>query len=99
MLTKIILLGSILYLIMYGCIYTSYITYNLLSIFGLNCEYKIKDIEGTEFAHQYVECEGYNLFLNPLKEYGPSEDSIPPNEKPQWGKLFNPITNEFVEVF
>ena len=99
MIKEIVFMLGMLYIFAYCCIYTSYLTYNTLDSIGLEPEYKTRKMIGTPYYHAYVECEGFDLFLNPFREYGEVKDSIPPNESNQWGSFFNPITKNFIKVF
>ena len=98
MIKEIVFMLGILYIFAYCCIYTSYLTYNTLNTLGIEAKYKKADMIGTPYNHYYVQSGDYNLFLNPFREYGEPMDAIPPNELKQWGKVFNPVSKEFVRV-
>ena len=99
MIKEIVFILGILYISAYCCIYTSYLTYNILNKAGYNPEYKSRKMIGTPYNHLYTKCNDLELFLNPFREYGKPRDTIPPNELNQWGSFFNPVTKEFIEVF
>ena len=87
------------YIVSYTCIYTAYITYNLLS--PLNPEYRSKEMIGTDYRHFYVNVMGHALFLNPLREYSDDYKTYGSNENyisriRNWGYLYVPVLDIFV---
>lgn len=59
---------------------------------------------GTEYSHAYVHVLGYDLFLNPFREYDDTYRVRTTTEEfidsySNWGKLYIPIYDGFVTVF
>ena len=99
--TIIILL--IIYISCYCCIYNSYVIFSVADTLKLNPEYRSVDIPGTEYSHAYVHVMGYDLFLNPFREYDDTyrvrtttEEFI--DAQLNWGKLYDPILDKFITV-
>lgn len=93
----------IVHFIFYGCIYVSFITFSFLDMVGLNPEYQDRQIVGSKYGHAYVHYNGYNLFLNPLGEYGEirfhSTSTLEHFQRyGNTGKIYIPFLNPFVSL-
>lgn len=87
------------YVISYTCIYTTYLMYNILQPF--EPEYRSKGMVGTEYRHFYININGYDLFLNPLRKYSDNYKVYESNENyisriNNWGYLYVPILDIFI---
>ena len=87
------------YIVSYTCIYTAYIAYNVLS--PLNPEYRSKEMIGTKYSHFYVNINGHDLFLNPLRNYSDDYKTYGSNENyidgiRNWGYLYVPVLDIFI---
>lgn len=69
MIKTILICVPIFWLIFYGCIYISILTFTIATILRLKPVYTISNVIETEYDHVYVMVKGYPLFLSPFKEY------------------------------
>ena len=104
MLKSTIIILLIIYISCYCCIYNSYVIFSVADTLELNPEYRSVDMPGTEYSHAYVHVLGYDLFLNPFREYDDtykvrttSAEFI--SSQLNWGKIYVPILDEFITVF
>ena len=100
----ILILLSIIYISFYCCIYNSVVVFGVSDILGFNPEYRSVDMIGTEYSHAYVHVLGYDLFLNPFREYDDTYRVRKTTEEfidlySNWGKLYVPILDKFITVF
>jgi len=102
--SKILLVVSLLvlyYIMSYCCIYNSVVIFEITKPY--NPEYRSVDLLGSDYSHAYVHVFGYDLFLNPFREYDDTyrvrtttEEFI--NAYPNWGQLYVPVLDKFVTV-
>lgn len=99
-----IILLLIIYISCYCCIYNSVVLFSVADTLKLNPEYRSVDLPGTELSHAYVHVSGYDLFLNPFREYDDTyrvrtttDEFI--SSQSNWGQLYVPILDEFITVF
>lgn len=101
---KVILsLLIIVQFIFYGCIYVSFITFSFLSMLGFEPEYQDRQIIESKYGHAYVHCNGHDLFLNPLGEYGEirfqSDSTLEHFQRyGNTGKVYIPVLDIFVPL-
>jgi len=103
--TKIFMgLIILLYIILYCCIYNSYVIFSVADTMKLNPEYRCVDMIDSDYCHAYVHVVGCDIFLNPFREYGStyrvyntSDEFI--SSKSNWGQLYVPMFDKFITVF
>ena len=95
-----------LYVVMYMCVYVAVFNFILLKKVGfapeIRCTKMLDDPHG--LWHSYVHVCGYDLFLSPFVNYSDEYRSYATvadyiNGIGNWGKLYNPFNNTFVNVF
>ena len=94
----------IIYISCYCCIYNSVVIFSVADTLKLNPEYRSVDLPETEYSHAYVHVLGYDLFLNPFREYDDTYRVRKTTDEfidlySNWGQLYIPIYDEFITVF
>ena len=95
----IIACGIFFYVMLYCCIYTAVIMFEVLKPF--DSEYRCKDMSGTDHFHAYVHVGEYDLFLNPFRAYDNGYGVYKSTDAfvqacPNWGYLYVPTLDTFV---
>ena len=93
----------IIYISCYCCIYNSVVLFSVADTLNLNPEYRSVDLPSTEYSHAYVHVLGYDLFLNPFREYDDTYRVRTTTDEfidlySNWGQLYVPILDEFITV-
>ena len=76
--------------------------YNILK--GFNPEYRITDMENSEYSHVYIHVFDKDLFLNPFREYEDGYRTYKTTEEllnsgGSYGEFYIPIINKWIKIW